>query len=643
MRVLRVGLAQINPTVGDIDANSQRILKAVDTARTREVDLLVLPELVLNGYPPEDLLLKPSFAQASERALHALAPKIKGLWAAVGFVHLDGDLYNAAAFIGDGKIQSIYHKRYLPNYGVFDEDRYFRPGNDCPLYVFNDVRVGITVCEDIWYATGPAAWQAAAGAEVLINLSASPYHARKGIVRERMLAIRAADAGAYLCYANLVGGQDELVFDGQSLAVDPTGQIIARGRPFAEDLLVVDLDLDAVLRTRLHDPRPRKLEVDTYESPTARHQSDGTVTNAVHQVRFHVDLLNEAERGRLETESTSISTDRLMKGGTVQEEMVDQAAKARALSPQSDEERELVEEVYAALVLGTKDYTDKNGFKEVVIGLSGGIDSSLVAAIAVDALGKDRVHGIAMPSRYNSSASEEDATQLSRALGIEFRVIPVQAIFESFLTALEPSFRNTDENVAEENLQARVRGSLWMAISNKFNWLVLTAGNKSEMATGYATLYGDMAGGFAVLKDVPKSLVYKLARYRNTLGDQPVIPERVITKAPSAELKEGQKDSDSLPDYPVLDAILEAYVEEDWDFPHLVAAGNDPDTVRRVIQLVDRSEYKRRQAPPGIKITPRAFGRDRRLPITNRFKEYGTTAVPAQPQFDEKPAAKTAL
>ncbi len=623
MRALRIGLGQINTTVGDIAGNVRRIVLAAEAAREHNIDLLVLPELALTGYPPEDLLLKPSFAAASTQALSDLAPQVQGLWAIIGFVDLEIDLYNAAALVGDGYVQAIYHKRYLPNYGVFDEDRYFRPGNECPLYVFNDVRVGVTICEDIWYATGPAAWQAAAGADVLVNLSASPYHARKGVLRERMLSVRASDTGSFLCYANLIGGQDELIFDGQSLVIGPTGQIVARGRPFAEDLLVVDLDLDAVLRTRLHDPRPRKLEVDTYVGPNVRHQEDGSAANAVRRVLFPINLLASAERPRLEQSSIVLDTSgRAPFGAQRREEMVTLAAQARAANPQSDEEAELVEEVYAALVLGTHDYVTKNGFQGAIIGLSGGIDSSLVAAIAVDALGAERVHGVAMPSNYNASSSEEDACQLSKALGIDFQVIAIQPIFEAFLAALEPSFRGTPTNVAEENIQARIRGSLWMALANKFSeWLPLTAGNKSEMATGYATLYGDMAGGFAVLKDVPKTLVYKLARYRNSLGAAAVIPARVLTKAPSAELRPNQKDTDSLPDYDALDRILEAYVEEDWDFAHLIAEGHDPATVSKVIRLVDRAEYKRRQAAPGIKITPRAFGRDRRLPITNRFME----------------------
>jgi NAD+ synthase (glutamine-hydrolysing) len=620
MRALRIGLAQLNPTVGDLNGNRRCIGSAAAKARDQGVDLLVVPELALTGYPPEDLLLKASFARANQRALEQLAAEIDGLWAVVGFVDLQEDLYNAAALVGNGHVAAVYHKRYLPNYGVFDEDRYFRAGSDCPLFVFEDVRLGITICEDIWYPGGPAQWQAAAGAELVVNLSASPYHARKGLHRERMLATRAADCAVWLAYVNLVGGQDELVFDGQSLILDPSGRVVAGGRMFAEDLLIYDLDLDAVLEARLHEPRPRKLDVDLVTRPAVTHLGHiGDETPTVERVDIAATLCHRTMNMPLLEEHVALDDAQPSHG--VWELAVERATAARNQQQGRRDDADLEEEVYAALVLGVRDYVRKNGIGEVVIGLSGGIDSSLVAVIAVDALGKQRVHGVAMPSRYNASSSEEDARQLATALGLEFRVIAIEPVFEAFLQALEPSFAGTQPNVAEENIQARIRGSLWMALTNKFNWIALTAGNKSEMATGYATLYGDMAGGFAVLKDVPKTMVYRLARYRNTLGRSPVIPVRVLEKAPSAELRPGQKDQDSLPPYDELDSILESYVEKDWDFGHLVAAGHAPETVQKVLQLVDRAEYKRRQAPPGIKITPRAFGRDRRLPITNRYRE----------------------
>lgn len=620
MRALRIGLAQINPTVGDLSGNRRCIVSAAERAREQGVDLLVLPELALTGYPPEDLLLKPSFARANRRALEHLAGEIDGLWAVVGFVDLQEDLYNAAALIGGGRIAATYHKRYLPNYGVFDEDRYFRAGSDCPLFVFEDVRLGVTICEDIWYPGGPAQWQAAAGAELVVNLSASPYHARKGLHRERMLATRASDYAVWLAYVNLVGGQDELVFDGQSLVVDPSGRVTAAGRMFAEDLLVYDLDLDAVLEARLHEPRPRKLDVDLITRPAVTHLGHiGDDMPTVERVDIAAPLCRP--KGKAPLRAAHVALNGAAPHHGVWALAVERATDARNQQQGRQEDIDLEEEVYAALVLGVRDYVRKNGVGEVVVGMSGGVDSSLVAVVAFDALGKERVHGVAMPSRYNASSSEEDACQLATALGIEFRVIPVEPVFEAFLQVLAPSFRGTQPNVAEENIQARIRGSLWMALTNKFNWIALTAGNKSEMATGYATLYGDMAGGFAVLKDVPKTLVYRLARYRNSLDQPSVIPTRVLEKAPSAELRADQNDQDSLPPYDELDSILEAYVEKDWDFGHLVAAGHAPETVQKVLQLVDRAEYKRRQAPPGIKITPRAFGRDRRLPITNRYRE----------------------
>ncbi len=620
MRWLRIGLAQLNPIVGNFGHNVAHMVAAMEQARRAQVDVLVFPELAVCGYPPEDLLLRPSFIRANLNALETLASQVHDLWVIAGFVDLQIDLYNAAALIGNGKVAGIYHKRYLPNYGVFDEDRYFRAGSTCPLFVFDNVRLGITICEDVWYPGGPAQWLATAGADVVINLSASPYHATKGRQRERMLATRAQDNGVWFAYANCVGGQDELVFDGQSLVIDPSGATVASGQPFMEELVVAGIDLDAVLETKLHDPRLRKIGVELTSGPEAvrvRHIADDIPS--VQQVRIGGQLASPIRRlppppaGSpifLGQDASNACWRTLVKRAQGPDTMGGTPS-----SPSS------VAEVYAALVLGTRDYVRKNTDSDVVIGLSGGIDSSLVCAIAVDALGSKRVHGVSMPGQYNQSASEEDARQLAAALNIDFRVIPIQTIVDAYVLALAPSFAGTMINVAEENLQARTRGSLWMALTNKFNWLALTAGNKSEMATGYATLYGDMAGGLAVLKDVPKTLVYQLAAYRNSVFTDPVIPDRVFQKAPSAELRPDQRDSDSLPPYDVLDPILAAYVEHDWEVEQIVAAGFDEHTVRRVMGLVDRAEYKRRQAPPGIKITPRAFGRDRRWPITHAFRE----------------------
>ena len=578
MRRLRVGMAQINTTVGDFAGNTEKILKAVAEAKACHVDLLAFPELAICGYPPEDLLLKPQFIDKNLQALEKVIESCSGLTVVVGFVDAKEDIYNAAAVIYDGKLVGTYHKIYLPNYGVFDENRYFQAGRGCPVYVINGVGVGVNICEDIWYEAGPSTVQAYSGAEVIVNISSSPYHFGKRSSRERMLATRASDNVAIIAYNNLVGGQDELVFDGNSMILDEKGRIVARGKQFEEDLILADLDVEAVFRTRLHDPRWRK------ES-----------------------LLLEEQRGR----STRI----------VVSETPCTTSKP-PLSPRQFQVRDLPGEVYDALVLGTRDYILKNGFEKVVIGLSGGIDSSLVAAIAVDALGPSNVTGVTMPSRYSSPGSASDSQLLAQNLGIKFLTIPIEKAFQAYLDTLAPSFAGTEPNVAEENLQARTRGNLLMALSNKFGWLVLTTGNKSEMATGYATLYGDMAGGLAVIKDVPKTLVYQLCKYRNSLAGREIIPSAVIEKVPSAELRPSQKDTDSLPSYDLLDPILTAYVEEDRSVEQIIATGFDEAVVKWVARLVDTSEYKRRQAPPAIKITPRAFGRDRRLPITNRFKEW---------------------
>ncbi len=574
MRTFRLALAQLNPTVGDLAGNAAKVVSTLDACRDLAVDLVVFPELMITGYPPEDLLLKPRFISDNRAALASVLPATRGLAAVVGFVDAaNGDIYNAAALIADGRLVDIYHKQYLPNYGVFDEDRYFRAGTRTPVYVLGGVTIGLGICEDIWYAAGPATTQALAGAEVILNINASPYHAGKRLFRERMLATRASDNGAIVGYVNMVGGQDELVFDGGSVVFDPEGTVIARARQFVEDLLIVDLDVEGVFRRRLHDPRWRKLA----------HQTEGRVERIV------------------------LSTEPVQRARPPVERRIE-----TPLEP--------VAEIYQALVTGTRDYVHKNGFQKVVVGLSGGIDSSLTAVIAADALGPENVVGVSMPSRFSSPGSLEDARTLAENLGIELLVIPIEPAFQAMLQMLAGPFEGTPFGLAEENLQARIRGNILMALANKFGYLVLTTGNKSEMATGYATLYGDMAGGFAVLKDVLKTTVYALARYRNACGPRPVIPESVLTKEPSAELRPNQRDTDSLPPYPVLDPILKAYVEEDRSFEEIVGLGFDPETVRRVILMVDRSEYKRRQAPPGVKITPRAFGKDRRLPIANRYR-----------------------
>ena len=590
-RSLRLGLAQINSTVGDLKANLDCHFEMLARARDVAVDLVIFPELSLCGYPPEDLLLKPEFLRETRRCLETLAARCTDLVAIVGFPDAGRDVYNAAAVLAGGAIAGVYHKRRLPNYGVFDEERYFRSGwgeSDHGLYRLGETTFGVTICEDIRYPTGPVVEQAAAGAELILNINASPYHAGKRESRERMLATRAADNSVVIAAVYLVGGQDELVFDGGSVVFDERGELLARGSLFEEHLVVCEVEPDTVFRSRLHDPRWRRLE----------HLADGA------QVRTNA--------------RTVIGLP---------------APSAKKRPPLLIEEPTIVEgaaEIYYALVLGTRDYVGKNGFRDVVIGLSGGIDSSLVATIVADALGPERVVGVSMPSRYSSPGSKDDALLLAENLGIRLLTVPIEPAFEAFLGMLEEPFAGREADLAEENLQARIRGTILMALSNKFGWLVLTTGNKSEMATGYSTLYGDMAGGFAVIKDVPKSVVFKLARWRNEEAGCDFIPTAVLEKPPSAELRPEQKDEDSLPPYRVLDPILEGYVEGDLSAEDLIKLGHDPDTVARVIALVDGSEYKRRQAPPGVKITPRAFGRDRRLPITNRFRDSALTVESAK-------------
>ena len=577
-RTFRLALAQINPTVGDIPGNTAKILDYLERARQAQADLVAFPEMSICGYPPEDLLFKTPFLQDNVAAMQQVVAASQGIAVVVGYVHVGTDISNAAALGYDGELIDTYHKMYLPNYGVFDEDRYFRRGDTCPVYTINGVRVGVNICEDIWYPVGPIAVQRDAGAELIVNINASPFHAGKRVHREKMIATRAADNELFVAYVNTVGGQDELVFDGASLVYDMNGEIVARGPAFQEDLVVVDLDIEAVLRSRLRDPRPRK------ESPT---------------------ILKE-----IGTANPVWVSDSHARNGP--------RPKVSPLARCMDE----VEEVYQALVMGTADYLGKTGFSKALVGLSGGIDSALTATVAVDALGRENVLAVSMPSRYSSEGSISDAAELADSLGIDLWMAPIEPAHLAFTEMMKPYFRDTAPNVAEENVQARIRGNILMTISNKFGWMVLTTGNKSEMAMGYATLYGDMAGGFAVLKDVPKTLVYRLCEWRNQHGEpHPVIPRAIIDKPPSAELKEGQMDQDTLPPYEELDPVIKAYVEEDRSRQEMVDMGFDPHVVSQVIAAVDRNEYKRRQAPPGVKITPRAFGKDWRLPIVNRYRQ----------------------
>jgi NAD+ synthase (glutamine-hydrolysing) len=572
MERLRLAGAQINPVVGDVDGNVERILAAYRQAAEQNAHLVVFPELAVTGYPPEDLVFKPSFLAASRAAVERVAAETGDTAAAVGFVEpTHAGPADAAALCHRGRILGVYRKVLLPNYSVFDEERYFVPGSEVLLASFGAVEVAVTICEDLWFPWGPMASAAAAGAEVVVSLNASPYRMEKADRLIPMLATRAADHGVHVFYVHMAGGQDELVFDGQSIHIDPQGRVLARAAAFTEELLVVDLTLEEGATARLSD-RPRRTPA-----------TDPRPALAVNRVRV---------------------VDRLPDPGPPVER--------RLAEPLGVEE-----EVYRALVTATRDYVGKNGFDTVHVGLSGGIDSSLVATVAVDALGRDRVVGVAMPSSYSSESSVTDARALAANLGIRLLELPISDPVDGFLAVLKEPFAGTEPGLAEENLQARARGTLLMSLSNKLGSLVLTTGNKSELAVGYCTLYGDMAGGFAVIRDVPKTLVYALARWRNEAGV--VIPQSVLDKPPSAELRPGQLDTDSLPPYEVLDPILEGYVEDDASVDELVAAGFDREVVERVVRMVDGAEYKRRQAPPGPKITGRSFGKDRRLPITNGF------------------------
>lgn len=563
MACLRMALAQGNFTVGDIAGNVQRIEAAIERAEVLGADLVAFPELSLCGYPPEDLLLKPHFLCCTRKALRALYRAARRIVVVVGFADRTRQgVHNAAAILADGRLQGTYHKMILPNYGVFDERRYFVPGEAPVVLRLGRANLAVTICEDIWCTDGPAESACRAGAQVVLNISASPYHARKYYQREALIRSLARRCDAPICYVNLVGGQDELVFDGASVVVDQRGKVVARARQFEEELLVVDIDVPEGRRASV---RARGVKVVDVPMP-----------------------VRAVERPEA------------------------MASRARPLARWA--------EVYQALVLGTRDYVRKNGFSKVTLGFSGGIDSALTAAIAVDALGKGSVVGVTMPSVFSSSETQRDARALADNLGIDFICLPIQEIYEAYLKNLREVFRERPADITEENIQARIRGNLLMALSNKFGWLVLTTGNKSETSVGYCTLYGDMAGGFAVIKDVPKTWVYELARYRNALAGWSVIPESVIERVPTAELRPNQTDQDTLPPYEVLDRIVDAYVERDLSRDRIIRMGIDAETVDKVIRMIDRSEYKRRQAPPGVKITPKAFGRDRRMPITNKYR-----------------------
>ncbi|MGH3023390.1 MAG: NAD+ synthase [Gaiellaceae bacterium] len=570
---MRLALAQINTVVGDLDGNRDRILARLEEARGAGADLVLFPELAVTGYPPEDLLLRPGFLNAAARTLEEIAAQTTGIAALVGTPHLDRDLFNACAVCVDGEVKAIYRKQFLPNYGVFDEDRYFQPGRGLVLLRCGETLVGPTVCEDIWQPGPPATDLALAGAHVVANISASPFHVGKGTEREEMLATRARDNSCWIAYLNAVGAQDELIFDGRSLVLDENGEVVARGPAFEEALLLVDVDPTTAVARRLRDARRRSLARALRELPEPR-----------------VVELPE-QKGR-------------------------RAAVEPVVAPVLDE----LEEMRLAIQLGLRDYVVKNGFADVVLGMSGGVDSALTAALAAEALGPEHVVCISMPSRFSSSETRTDARLVTESIGARYLELPIEPIVEAVGSALSEVFAGTEPGVAEENVQARVRGLLVMALSNKFGWLPLATGNKSELSVGYATLYGDMAGGFALLKDVYKTDVYRLARHLNERAGREFIPASVIERAPSAELRPDQRDEDSLPPYAELDRVLEAYVELDSSREELTTDGFEPEVVERALGMIDRAEFKRRQAPPGVKLRPKAFGRDRRLPITNRWR-----------------------
>ncbi len=569
---MRLALAQIDAVVGDLDGNRERIVSQLAAARGQGADLVVFPELAVTGYPPEDLLLRPGFVAAARASLDEIARECTGITALVGVPLFERDLHNCCAVLADGAVQGVYRKRYLPNYGVFDEHRYFAPGRDLVLLQLGEVLVGVTICEDVWEPGPPATDLALAGAQLLVNLSASPFHVGKAEEREEMLVTRARDNACFLAFCNLVGGQDELVFDGHSVVLDDAGEVIARAPGFEEALLVVDIDPTVAIARRLRDVRRRALD----------RERDGAPAVEMIALAEPRDQTGEAPGG---------------------------------VAPFEAE----LEQMRRALVLGLRDYVGKNGFREVVVGVSGGIDSALTAALAVDALGAEHVHCVSMPSRFSSAETRADARLVAESLGCQFLELPIESIAASFADALREPTGGGPVGLTAENLQARIRGTLLMALSNTHGWLVVSTGNKSELAVGYSTLYGDMVGGFSLLKDVLKTDVWRLARYLNEHAGRELIPVSTIERAPSAELRDEQLDEDSLPAYAELDPVLAAYVELDRSREELLDEF-DADVVGRALALVDRAEYKRRQAPPGVKLRPKAFGRDWRPPITNRWR-----------------------
>ena len=568
---MRLALAQLNVVVGDLDGNRAKIVAALSDARDAGADLVVCPELATTGYPPEDLLLRPGFIRATHDSLEEIARATEGIVALVGTPWFDRDLANACAVCADGRVQGIYRKHFLPNYGVFDEHRYFAEGRDLLLLRMGDVYAGPTICEDLWQPGPPATDLALAGAQLMVNLSASPYHVGKAEEREEMLVTRARDTSSYLAFCNLVGGQDELVFDGHSVVLDDAGEVVARAPGFEEHLLVVDVEPDLAIGRRLRDVRRRELDRSRESVPT-------------------VDIV----------------------------ELASAPPHAKPLDRVATPFEPELEQMRRALVLGLRDYVEKSGFEHVVVGVSGGIDSAVTAALCVDAFGPDRVHCVSMPSQFSSEGTRNDARRLAEGLGSDFREIAIEGVVDELQRALEEPTGGL-EGLAAENLQARVRGILLMALSNTFGWLVVSTGNKSELAVGYSTLYGDMVGGYALLKDVFKTDVFRLARHLNERAGDELIPTTTIERAPSAELRADQRDEDSLPPYDALDPVLEAYIELDRSREELLDEF-DAGIVEQVVSLVDRAEYKRRQAPPGVKLRPKAFGRDRRTPITNRWR-----------------------
>jgi NAD+ synthase (glutamine-hydrolysing) len=572
---VRLALAQINPVVGDLDGNRGLILDRLAAAKADSADLVLFPELAVTGYPPEDLLLRPGFVRAAERCVEMIAREARGTTVLVGAPHFDRDLYNACYVLAGGEVKAVYRKRFLPNYGVFDEDRYFAPGRDLILLEHGKTLVGPTVCEDMWQPGPPATDLALAGAELLVNISASPFYVGRDREREEMFVTRARDNSCFVAFCNTVGGQDELIFDGHSVVIDDEGTVLARAPGFVEAMLVVDVEPKEVIGRRLRDVRRRAL---------AREREDIPPVDVI-----HIGAPGPSGNGSKATGEVVPFVDEL-------------------------------EQMRLALELGLSDYVNKNGFREVVVGVSGGIDSAVTAALAAEALGPDRVHCVSMPSRYSSEATRADARRLAESLGCSFREIPIAAIVDTLESALGEAFEGRERDLTEENIQARARGVLLMALSNKFGWMLVATGNKSELSVGYATLYGDMAGGFALLKDVYKTDVFRLARHLNERAGKELIPQSIIDRAPSAELRDNQLDEDSLPPYPELDEVLEQYVEHDRTLEELSADGFDKDVVERAVAMIDRAEYKRRQAPPGVKLRPKAFGRDRRTPITNRWR-----------------------